>query len=111
MHLTVHFDVINIHLHLPVDEQVAKKLDQILKEIKRSQQLMNAETQAVLERIDTASSDLAGDLQRLIDAAAESGSLTEAQIRAALEPRVIFLEQLAHVSDAPVPDPPPSVDI
>lgn len=92
------------------DPGVERKLDAILVEIKRSRTLMNAETERILTAIDDASTELAADLQRLIDNANNAGSLTAAEINAALAPRVEFLQNLAHVSDAPVPDPPPPIE-
>jgi hypothetical protein len=86
-----------------IREQLLAAIRQSAKETRR---LMNAETTAVLARIDAVSTDLAGDLQRLIDLAAAQGSLSEAEVRAALEPRVTFLEGLAHVSDDPIPPAP-----
>lgn len=67
-------------------------------------QLMNQETIAVLGRIDAASTELAADIRALI----ENPNTTEAEFRAALEPKVAFLEALARDTNAPVPPVPPA---
>lgn len=97
------------------DKSLATKMDALQLSITnlRNEVLskMNADTQAILDQIDAASTDLAGDLQRLIDAANQAGSLTAEEINTALAPRVAFLQQLAHVSDAPVPEAPAPLNV
>lgn len=104
MHITIKVE--QVHIHMVENE----KLSAILTKLNRLENLMNTETQEILNRIDAVSTDLAGDLQALIDRADQAGQLTAAEINTALGPRVQFLEQLAHVADSPVPPPPPPIE-
>jgi hypothetical protein len=64
---------------------------------------MNAETTAILARIDTATNGIAAKLQALIDKADQAGTVTAAEINAALGPEVARLEALAADPANPVP--------
>jgi len=64
---------------------------------------MNAETTAILARIDTATNGIAVKLQALIDKADQAGTVTAAEINAALGPEVLRLEALAADPANPVP--------
>jgi hypothetical protein len=87
-------------------EEINLKLDKHtrnLKEIKA----MNAETQRLLGELDAASTELATDIQTLIDRAEAAGSLTAEEINNALAPKVEFLKQLGANTNAPIPEVPP----
>ena len=92
-----HLCEIQVKLDQVIRKQVADH--RLLKEIKH----MNAETTAILGRLDAATNAIAAKLQALIDKAAQSGSVTEAEVRAALEPEVAKLEGLAADPADPVP--------
>lgn len=66
---------------------------------------MNEDTRQIIARFNEATNRVAAKIQALIDQAAQSGSVTEAEIRAALEPTVAHLEALGADPADPVPDP------
>lgn len=64
---------------------------------------MDQETTAIIKRIDDATNKVATKLQALIDKANSAGTVTAAEIRAALEPEVQRLEGLGADPANPVP--------
>ena len=64
---------------------------------------MNAETQRLLTDLDNATNGVAAKLQALIDKADQAGSVTAAEINAALAPEVAKLQGLAADPADPVP--------
>jgi len=83
-------------------EAIDGKLTSVLtnqEEMKR----MNQETTDLLKRIDDATNKVADKLQALIDKAAAAGSVTAAEVDAALSPLVTHLEAVAADPANPVP--------
>lgn len=84
-----------------------KRIFKQLKKLKCGQEeiklMLSAETTAVLKAIDDATTAIAARIQKLIDLAASQGSVTEAEIRAALAPEVEKLNALAVDPNNPVP--------
>jgi hypothetical protein len=71
----------------------------------RMEEKMNEETRQIIARVNDATNKVAAKIQALIDTAAQQGTVTEAEIRAALEPTVAQLEALGADPADPVPDP------
>lgn len=64
---------------------------------------LSQETKDLLAKIDAATNAIAAKLQKLIDAAANAGSVSEAEVRAALQPEVDRLTALGADPTNPVP--------
>ena len=64
---------------------------------------MTQETKDVIAKLDDATNKIAARLQKLIDLAAQNGSVSEAEIRAALQPDLDRLTALGKDPDVPVP--------
>ena len=64
---------------------------------------MQQETKDLIQKIDDATNKVAAKLQKLIDDAASAGSLSEAEIRTALQPEVDRLNALGADDSNPVP--------
>lgn len=89
--------------------EIDKKLDKLIR-INKEIRSMNQQTIQLLGEIDAASTELATDIQALLDRAEAAGSLTAEEINTALAPKVEFLKKLASDTGAPVPEvPPPTV--
>ena len=79
------------------------KLDAILAKLEQVRKQMTEDTKKLIARFDAASNKVAAKLQKLIDLAATQGSVTEAEVRAALEPEVAELEELGKDPNDPAP--------
>lgn len=86
-------------------ESITGQLHHISHKLNHLEAIMNAETTAILKRLDDATNGIAAKLQALIDSANASGSATAAEINAALAPEVAKLEGLAADPADPVPTP------
>lgn len=88
-------------------EAIDGKLESVLtnqEEIKRmNQETMNQETTDLLKRVDDATNKVAAKLQALVDQAAAAGSLSSAEVNAALSPLVAHLEAVGADPADPVP--------
>lgn len=85
--------------------RIEAKVDRVLTNNERMERLMNEETTSILKRLDDATTAIAGRLQKLIDSANQAGSVSAAEINAALGPEVARLEGLAVDPANPVPTP------
>lgn len=90
-------------------ERIESKVDRVLASNERME-AMNSETQAILKRLDDATTKVAAKLQKIIDDAATAGSLSAKEINDALGPEVARLEALAADPADPVPASAPEGD-
>lgn len=98
----------NSQLAIKLDK-MNHKLDKLIR-INKELKIMNAETKKLLEDLDAATTEVATDIQVLIDKANEAGSVSAAEINAALAPKVEFLRQLGADTNAPLPPVPPPTE-
>jgi hypothetical protein len=72
-------------------------------ELQEKEMALDPKITAVIQAIDTATNDIAARIQKLIDAAANAGTLTSDEIAAALQPEVDKLTALGKDPNNPVP--------
>lgn len=101
----LHTRLINDPL-IPLVAELNLKLDLILTRLDIQEKKIMAlqqETKDLIQAVDDATNAVAAKLQKLIDAASTAGSLSEAEVRAALQPEVDRLKALGASDDNPVP--------
>jgi hypothetical protein len=84
-------------------EALAPHFKPLSDQIESLRRLMTQETKDVIKAIDDATNKVAARIQKLIDLAAQNGSVSEAEIRAALLPELDRLTALGADPDKPVP--------
>lgn len=64
---------------------------------------MSDESKALIKKFDDATNLIAARIQKLIDLASANGSVSEAELRAALQPELDKLDALGKDPNVPVP--------